>query len=96
MRPSSRIKRRGDAAAVRMVPEPRAVLEEFGRAVLKEFGTETPDADTIEVHGSTADVRFLVVPERPAGSEDLDEQALNNLITRDSMIWLEVLIPYRN
>lgn len=75
------------AYRARMVREPRAVLE--------EFGTEIPDAVKIRVHDSTADVRFLVVPERPAGSEGLDEQALTDLITRDSMIGVEVLNPYR-
>jgi nitrile hydratase len=75
------------AYRARMVREPRAVLE--------EFGTEIPDAVKIRVHDSTADVRFLVVPERPAGSEGLDEQALTDLITRDSMIGVEVLNPCR-
>jgi nitrile hydratase len=76
------------AYRARMVREPRAVLE--------EFGTEIPDAVQIRVHDSTADVRFLVVPERPAGSERVDEQGLTALVTRDSMIGVEVLTPYRS
>jgi nitrile hydratase len=76
------------AYRARVVREPRAVL--------KEFGTEIPDAVVIRVHDSTADIRFLVVPERPAGTEGLDEQALTKLISRDSMIGVEVLTPYRH
>ena len=62
----------------------RAVIEP--RAVLHEFGTEIPDHVEVRVHDSTADMRYLVLPERPAGTEGLTESALAELITRDSMI----------
>jgi nitrile hydratase len=62
----------------------RAVREP--RAVLAEFGTTLPEGVTVRVHDSTADMRYLVLPLRPAGTEDLDEAALAGLVTRDSMI----------
>ena len=66
------------AYRARVVREPRAVL--------REFGTELSDDVALRVHDSTADIRFLVVPQRPAGTENLDEDALAALVTRDSMI----------
>ena len=62
----------------------RAVREP--RAVLAEFGTVLPAGTTVRVHDSTADMRYLVLPLRPAGTEALDEAALAALVTRDSMI----------
>ena len=62
----------------------RAVREP--RAVLREFGTEIPDHVEVRVHDSTADMRYLVLPERPAGSDGMSESALAELVTRDSMI----------
>jgi nitrile hydratase len=62
----------------------RAVREP--RAVLREFGTEVSDNVEVRVHDSTADMRYLVLPERPAGSEGLSEAKLAELVTRDSMI----------
>jgi nitrile hydratase len=62
----------------------RAVNEP--RAVLREFGTTIPDDVEVRVHDSTADMRYLVLPRRPAGTEKLDEAALAALVTRDSMI----------
>ena len=62
----------------------RAVREP--RAVLAEFGVVLPEATRIAVHDSTAEIRYLVVPERPAGTEGMDEAALAALVTRDSMI----------
>ncbi len=56
------------------------------RAVLREFGVELPQDVTIRVHDSTADMRYIVLPERPAGTEALDTGALAALVTRDSMI----------
>jgi nitrile hydratase len=56
------------------------------RAVLAEFGTRIPDEVEIRVHDSTADLRYLVVPRRPAGTETFDEAALAGLVTRDCMI----------
>jgi nitrile hydratase len=62
----------------------RAVNEP--RTVLREFGTVIPDDVEVRVHDSTADMRYLVLPLRPAGTEHLDEAALARLVTRDSMI----------
>jgi nitrile hydratase len=62
----------------------RAVLDP--RGVLKEFGTELPEHVKIRVWDSTAEVRYIVVPERPAGTEKLSEEQLAALVTRDSMI----------
>ena len=56
------------------------------RGVLSEFGLELPGTVEVRVHDSTADLRYLVLPMRPAGSEGLDETALASLVTRDSMI----------
>ena len=62
----------------------RAVLEP--RAVLAEFGLELPHDVRVRVHDSTADLRFIVVPQRPAGTEGWSEEQLARLVTRDSMI----------
>ena len=62
----------------------RAVREP--RAVLAEFGTILPAGTTVRVHDSTADMRYLVLPQRPPGTAALDEAALAALVTRDSMI----------
>lgn len=62
----------------RVVREPRKVLE--------EFGTTLPDDTEVRVWDSTAETRYLVVPTRPSGSESLDEEALADLVSRDSMI----------
>lgn len=62
----------------------RAVSEP--RAVLREFGVELPKATRVRVWDSTAEVRYLVIPERPAGTEGWDEAALAGLVTRESMI----------
>jgi nitrile hydratase len=62
----------------------RAVLDP--RGVLAELGTVLPDDVEIRVWDSTAEIRYLVIPERPAGAEGLDEEALAALVTRDGMI----------
>lgn len=62
----------------------RAVIEP--RAVLGEFGVRLADDVRIRVWDSSAHIRYLVIPRRPAGTEDLDEDALAGLVTRDSMI----------
>jgi nitrile hydratase len=62
----------------------RAVREP--RAVLREFGLELPHDTTVRVHDSTADLRYLVLPERPAGTADWGEEELAALVTRDCMI----------
>ena len=56
------------------------------RGVLREFGLALDDATELRVVDSTADIRYLVVPRRPAGTESLGEEALAALVTRDSMI----------
>jgi nitrile hydratase subunit alpha len=66
----------------RMVREPRAVLAEFGLPL--------PESVQIRVHDSTADMRYLVLPMRPAGTEDWDEGRLGALVTRDTMIGVAV------
>jgi nitrile hydratase len=62
----------------------RAVIDP--RGVLREFGTAIGDDVEVRVWDSTAEVRYLVLPERPAGTEGLSEEALASLVTRDSMV----------
>ena len=62
----------------RLVREPRSVL--------REFGTQLPDSVTVRVHDSTAELRYLVLPLRPQGTDDWTEERLAELVTRDSMI----------
>ena len=62
----------------------RAVREP--RAVLREFGLDLPDHVTVRVHDSTADMRYIVLPARPAGTDGMTETDLAALVTRDSMI----------
>ena len=62
----------------------RAVREP--RAVLAEFGTHLPDTVEVRVHDSSADLRYLVLPMRPAGTEKMNEEQLAALVSRDCMI----------
>jgi nitrile hydratase len=62
----------------------RAVIDP--RGVLQEFGVELPKDTQIRVWDSTAEIRYLVVPERPAGTDGWSEDKLADLVTRDSMI----------
>jgi nitrile hydratase len=62
----------------------RAVREP--RAVLREFGTQIPDHVEVRVHDSTADMRYMILPLRPEGTEGWSENQLLPLITRDSLI----------
>ncbi len=62
----------------------RAVIEP--EAVLAEFGLKLRKGKTIKVWDSTAEMRYLVIPERPAGTEGWSEEDLAKLVTRDSMI----------
>jgi nitrile hydratase len=66
------------AYRARMVREPRAVLA--------EMGLELPAETEIVVRDSSSEVRWLVLPERPAGTEDLSEEQLAGLVTRDAMV----------
>ena len=63
------------------------------RAVLREFGTEIPDNVPVRVHDSTADLRYLVLPQRPEGTDDCSEQDLAALVGRDAMIGVTVVQP---
>jgi nitrile hydratase len=56
------------------------------RGVLREFGVELPAETEVRVWDSTSEIRYMVVPMRPAGTEGLSEEALAQLVTRDSMI----------
>ena len=70
----------------------RAVMDP--RGVLKEFGTEIGKNVEIKVWDSTSEMRYLVLPERPSGTEDWTEQELTTLISRNSMIGVEkILLP---
>jgi nitrile hydratase len=62
----------------------RAVIDP--RGVLAEFGVTLPETTRIRVWDSTAEVRYLVIPMRPPGTEGMSEEALADLVTRDSMI----------
>ena len=69
---------KSDAYRARVVREPRKVLSDFG---------VTLDEDTsVRVWDSTAEVRYLVLPMRPAGTEGMSEEALMDLVSRDSMV----------
>jgi nitrile hydratase len=62
----------------------RAVVDP--RGVLAEFGVSLPDGTRVRIVDSTADLRYLVIPQRPPGTEGWDEARLATLVTRDSMI----------
>jgi nitrile hydratase len=62
----------------RVVSEPRAVL--------REFGVELPQTTQIRIHDSTADMRYIVLPAQPPGTEGMSQAELEKLVTRDSMI----------
>ena len=69
----------------------RAISEP--RAVLKEFGVEIGDDTEVRVWDSTAELRYMVLPERPEGTEHMSEEELAELITRDSMIGVAKIAP---
>jgi nitrile hydratase subunit alpha len=71
----------------------RAVIDP--RGVLREFGVELSDEVEVRVWDSTAELRYLVLPERPAGTEGLSESALAALVTRDAMIGVAKVVPPR-
>jgi nitrile hydratase alpha subunit len=73
---------KSDNYRARVVHEPRAVL--------KEFGTVLPDTVTVRVHDSNADMRYVVVPMRPAGTEGWNEDRLAEILTRDTMVGVTV------
>jgi hypothetical protein len=61
------------------------------RAVLAEFGTIVPADKEIRVHDSTANMRYLILPQRPAGTEHFSEEELAALVTRDAMIGVTIV-----
>jgi nitrile hydratase len=63
------------------------------RAVLREFGLELPADIRIQVHDSTADMRYLVLPRRPAGTENWSRERLAQIVSRDCMIGVAVPQP---
>lgn len=67
----------------------RIVIEP--REVLKEFGTELPDSTEVRVWDSSAEIRYMVLPERPSSSEGMAESELAAIVTRDSMIGVQTL-----
>ncbi|MEM1315458.1 MAG: nitrile hydratase subunit alpha [Pseudomonadota bacterium] len=69
----------------------RTVIEP--RKVLSEFGLELPEHVTVRVHDSTADMRYIVLPARPEGTEGWSEQDLAAIVTRDCMIGVAVPRP---
>ncbi len=74
---------KSDAYRARVVREPRAVLAEFGLSLAED--------QKLRVWDSTAEIRYLVAPERPKGSENMSEDELIALVTRDSMIGTAIL-----
>ncbi len=66
----------------------RAVKEP--RAVMREFGFEPPDDVEVVVHDSTADMRYMVLPMRPSGTDGMGEEELAELVTRDSLIGVSI------
>ena len=69
----------------------RAVIDP--RGVLGDFGVTLPEETAVQIWDSTAEIRYLVIPMRPAGSEHLGEAELAALVTRDSMIGTGILAP---
>jgi nitrile hydratase len=63
------------------------------RGVLREFNLELPETVEVRVWDSTAELRYLVLPERPAGTEKLREEELAALVTRDSMVGVGKVMP---
>ena len=69
----------------------RAVIDP--RGVLSDFGLSLPDGVAVRVWDSTAEIRYLVLPERPAGTDGLSAEALEALVTRDAMIGTAKVAP---
>jgi nitrile hydratase len=63
------------------------------RGVMREFGSNPADDVEVRVHDSTADIRYLVLPLRPKGTENLSEAELAKLVSRDSMIGVADPLP---
>jgi nitrile hydratase len=69
----------------------RAVIDP--RGVLKEFGVTLPEDLEIRIWDSTSEVRYMVLPERPPGTEGMSEAELAGLVTRDAMIGTDLVKP---
>lgn len=67
-------------------PEYRARVVREPRGVLAEFGVDLPDETEVRVWDSTAEIRYLVIPRRPSGTDGMEEGELATLVTRDSMV----------
>ncbi|MBI3916347.1 MAG: nitrile hydratase subunit alpha [Betaproteobacteria bacterium] len=65
------------------------------RAVLREFGTVLPDHVTVRVHDSNADMRYVVIPVRPEGTEGWSEEQLAGILTRDTLVGVTVPVVHR-
>jgi nitrile hydratase len=77
---------RTDEYKQRIVAEPRATIRDM-------FGLDLPEGVRVRVHDSTSDVRWMVLPRRPEGTEGLDEEALAALVTPESLVGAAVLAP---
>ena len=62
------------------------IAAEGAQVVVADFGVTLPDGIDVRVWDSTAEIRYLVIPQRPAGTDDWSEEQLADLVTRDSMI----------
>jgi nitrile hydratase subunit alpha len=71
----------------------RAVIDP--RGVLREFGLDLPQETEVRVWDSTAEIRYLVLPERPAGTEKMNEEHLAALVSRDAMVGVAKLMPVK-
>ncbi|HXG21070.1 MAG TPA: nitrile hydratase subunit alpha [Methylomirabilota bacterium] len=63
------------------------------RGVLREFGVDLPDSVAVRVWDSSAEIRYMVLPERPTGTEHMSEEELAKLVTRDAMIGVAIVRP---
>jgi nitrile hydratase len=77
---------RTDEYKQRIVADPRATMRDL-------FGLDVPDGVKVRVHDSTSDVRWMVLPQRPAGTDGLDEDALAALVTAESLVGAAVIAP---
>jgi nitrile hydratase len=77
---------RTDEYKERIVAEPRATIRDL-------FGLDLPDAVKVRVHDSTSDVRWMVLPRRPEGTDDLDEEVLAALVTPESLVGAALVPP---
>ena len=77
---------RTDEYKQRIVADPRETIRDM-------FGLDLPDHVKVRVHDSTSDVRWMVIPQRPPGTDDLDEDALAALVTADSLVGAALVVP---